>query len=399
MAANFPKVWRGPEILAIVVVLTAWTAWPHSVRGQDMVQIDQAIGLGSYYSDDAGRSREEALEAAFRDAVEQASGIFVTAETEVRNWELVRDDMLTRSQGFIRQYDVMAEGPEGNLYKIVIQALVERAAFVSDMNASLELIYQRVGKPRVVVVLTEENDPLGENSASSSTASLHVADKEIRKILLKQGFKFIDARAIMGGDLLKAAVTGGYIRRDSAVDIARAAEAEIVILGRAVTKLKGKISRFYSVQAILSLDVVRVDNGQVLASESVISDPHVDLDAKTAGLKALKSAAATMTPKMMEQVTYLWVKERNEGTRIEVLVENISFGDLLAFRRALGNTVRGVKQVSQRSYSDGVALLEVLSRGNTDKLAEALYETEFEKFRLEIQNVSANRVTLNVVVR
>jgi hypothetical protein len=354
----------------------------------------QAKGEGSYYDGDLARSKSEALEAAFRDAVEQASGVFITSESETREFDLVKDEVLTHSQGFVKKYAVVREGRDAELYRIVIDAEVEKAAFVKDMDAALELLYQRVGKPRVMAFIREVNNPLNDASGIGTDA-LGVTEKEIRQILLKQGFKFIDARTAGGQNIVAQVVGGAQLQRNQAVDLARQADAEILILGNAQVQYKGKIQSFHSVQSNLSLDVVRVDNGQVMASESVTA-PGIHVDAVTAGINGLKKAANDITPKMMEQVSYLWVKERNEGGRYEIVVKNISYGDLLAFRRALGNQVRGVKQVTQRSYTDGVALIEVQSKDRLESLAEALYNTKFDKFKVDIEDVKSNRMIVSV---
>ena len=370
---------------------------PAQGEARDVVKV-KGTGTGSFYPGDAARSRNEALEAAFRDAVEQASGVFIASETEMNNYDLVKDEVLTRSQGFVRKYTILGEGREQDLYKVVIDAEVERAAFIKDVDGSLELLYQRVGKPRVLVVVKESNNPSGSADTNQALNQLGVTEKELRQILLKQGFTFVDARTIGGGSILQAAVSGETIVRDKVLDLARTAEAEIVMLGMATTQSKGKIRSFSSVQANLSLDVVRVDNGQVMASAST-SAPGVHTDELTAGTVALKKAAEDITPNLMRQVSYLWVKDRNEGSRVEIVVRNISFGNLLAFRQALGTRVKGVKQVNQRSFSDGVALLEVQSKDPIERLAESLYNTKFEKFTVDIENVQSNRMTVSVKPR
>lgn len=358
----------------------------------------QAKGQGSYYEGDAARSRNEALEAAFRDAVEQASGVFITAEAEMNNFELVRDEVLTRSQGFVRKYEIVREARDGELYVVQINAEVERAAFVKDVDATLELLYQRVGKPRVMVVIKESNNPTGSAEANQALNQLGVTEKEIRQILLKQGFKFVDARAVGGQTMLQSAVAGEAIMRDRVIEMAKHSEAELVMIGVGTTQPKGQIRSFFSVQSNLSLDVVRVDNGQVMASASTTA-PGVHTDQLTAGAVALKKAAEDITPKLMQQVSFLWVKERNEGSNIEIVVKNISFGNLLSFRRQLANTVKGVKQVNQRSYTDGTALLEVQSRDTAERLAESLYNTKFDKLKVEIEDVKSNRMTVSVTPR
>ena len=51
-----------------------------------------------------GETKEEATNNALRSAVEQAFGVFVSANTEILNDELVKDEIATVSSGNIKSY-------------------------------------------------------------------------------------------------------------------------------------------------------------------------------------------------------------------------------------------------------------------------------------------------------
>jgi hypothetical protein len=362
--------------------------------GQEIYQV-QGEGVAGFRTGDPTRSREEALEAAQRDAVEKVSGVIIESESQMRNFSLVKDEVLSRSKGFIKTYKVVKEGRDRDLYKVLIDALVVKAAFIKDIDASLEDLYRRVGKPRILVVVRERQmAEEGEEKEGAGTKQ-RIAEKEIRKILIKQGFTFVDARAAAGANLLEVALKGQEILRDQVISAARTAQAEVIIVGNATTQDKGAFSSFFVAQADLSLDVIRVDNGQVIASE-VISAKGLDINQNSAGIKAVQKAAADITPKMMEQVTYVWLKDRSEGGRIELVVKNASFGDLLAFKQALTRNVGGVKQVRQRSFKKGVALFELQTRKSAEQIAESLFKVKFQKFSLDIEDVSAKALTVSL---
>ena len=120
------------------------------------------------------------------------------------------------------------------------------------------------------------------------------------------------------------------------------------------------------------------------------------LDAVGSGPDSIE-IGALVTHRMIEQVTYHWIKERSEGSRIDLVVKNVSFGDLLVLRRALGTEISGVKQVTQRSFKQGVALIELKARGTTEEVAESLYTTEFAKFSLEVEDISGKKLTGSLV--
>ena len=91
------------------------------------------------------------------------------------------------------------------------------------------------------------------------------------------------------------------------------------------------------------------------------------------------------------------MREHKENPwRIELVVKNASFGDLLTLKRALSLRVSGVKQLKQRSFRKGVALFEFQSRKSAAQIAESLYEQKFKKFSLEIEDVSSKTLTVSL---
>ncbi|HKI98759.1 MAG TPA: hypothetical protein VKB51_09825 [bacterium] len=359
---------------------------PASQEGEATVV--EAKGVASYYPKDVARSRDEAIEAAQRDAVEQASGVFISTETQMRNFDLVSDEVLSNSKGFIRNYEVTKEGQDGPFYNVFIRATVVKAAFIKNFEDALENLYRRVGKPRIMLVVQEFDSNGGSgDDADKEKPQLDVVEKEIRKILLKEGFTFVDARV---------SAKGGLSDQERLLTAARTSKAEIVMLGRARIGAKSMLQKFNIVEASVGLDVIRTDNGQVLASD-VATGKGLHINEDTAAVTALQKAADEITPKIMQQVSYLWIKEKNEGQRIEMVVKNASFGDLLNLRRALGNTVKGVRKVSQKSYRNGVGMLELESRDPTDRLAESLYETDFGGYKLNIDDVTPTTLTVTLV--
>lgn len=77
----------------------------------------------------------EALKAALQDAIENAVGMLVDAEQEMRNYELVKDEILTHSNAYVEDYEVIdtSEMPSG-LVKTTIEAKVRKQALVNRIS-------------------------------------------------------------------------------------------------------------------------------------------------------------------------------------------------------------------------------------------------------------------------
>ncbi len=72
-----------------------------------------------------GATKEEATNNALRSAVEQAFGVFVSANTEILNDEIVKDEIATLSSGNVKSFEIISysELPSGSK-KIALNATV-----------------------------------------------------------------------------------------------------------------------------------------------------------------------------------------------------------------------------------------------------------------------------------
>ena len=350
-------------------------------------------GMSGYYANDLSRSKEESLEAAFRDAVEKASGVIVEAESTMRNYELVKDEVLTRSKGFIREYKILQEGVDKGIYRTSIEAVVVRATFMKDMEDAVEALYRRVGKPRMMIAISEQGlDDSGKPLGDLDGVLKGVAEKQIRRTLIKRGFTFIDTRH---DSVLVKASTGDGSARERLLRTAKTDKADLLVLGQATTQRKGVVSGFNTAQADLSLDVIRVDNGQVVASE-LQSSRGLDLNRSTAAVKSVQKAADEILPRMMEQVTYVWLQDKSQGSRMELVVTNATFAQMVGLRRALTSQVPGSKAVQQRSYKNNAGLIEFQTRKTSDQVAEGLMDIRFPDFKLVVERVERNKIIVKV---
>ena len=73
-----------------------------------------------------GATKDDALKNALRTAIEQAYGAFVSANTTILNDELVKDEIVTVSNGSIKDYKEVSsfEKPDGSGYMITVNATV-----------------------------------------------------------------------------------------------------------------------------------------------------------------------------------------------------------------------------------------------------------------------------------
>ncbi len=81
-------------------------------------------GQATIIGGDVIQARDEALLAAKIKAVERAVGVEVTAETIYSQERQLSMEMIQKSRGFVRLYDVVSEGSRGSIYTVMIEAVV-----------------------------------------------------------------------------------------------------------------------------------------------------------------------------------------------------------------------------------------------------------------------------------
>jgi hypothetical protein len=84
----------------------------------------------------SGTDPEQAKQSAFSNAIEQTVGVLVDAETLVKNDELIRDQILTYSRGYVKQFTVIKEWQEDGLHHARIRADVAVTKLVDRLKTS-----------------------------------------------------------------------------------------------------------------------------------------------------------------------------------------------------------------------------------------------------------------------
>ena len=92
--------------------------------------------IQTVFAEGVGSTKEEALKDAFRAAVRQVVGEVVDGETLVKNEELVKDQVLTYSDGFIPEHKVTSEKRDNGLFRVSIRAKVQRRSVIMKLKAA-----------------------------------------------------------------------------------------------------------------------------------------------------------------------------------------------------------------------------------------------------------------------
>ena len=360
-----------------------------------------ADGVGVIIDDNTATARDQAIQDALRLVVEQAAGTMVSSETLVQNYEVLRDQIYSQSQGYIRRYEVTDESIQGNLYKVTIQATVAAGNLQNDIQA-LGLLMSRKHMPRVMIMVAEQNVGMHYYSywwgIKAGTADLSITENVLMEKLARKGFHVVDHAMASKTLEIKDPYKIESLSNDAVRDIGKVYDAEVVIYGKALSKLAGSVlgSSMKSAQADVSLRVVNTDTGRVIAS-STHHAAAVHPNEVTAGAEALKIATDAIADQLLTQIVNTWSQDVGSGSLIRLVVSDIpSYNHLVKFKEMIQKRVRGVSGVYQRDFNMGTATLDVSVPLTSQKLADDLVVIDYGEFVIDITSITQNSVNLKM---
>lgn len=118
-------------IALIFLIPSSW-----SQNEEAMYALETEEGEKKVIADGYGSTAEAALQNALQNAVEQAAGAYVSSITEIENDEIVKDEVLSLSHGFIKEHRKLSENRYDDEYKVVVAAIIVEKQMIERLEAS-----------------------------------------------------------------------------------------------------------------------------------------------------------------------------------------------------------------------------------------------------------------------
>lgn len=378
-------------VLALVLagtVLIAGAA-PESAGQGEQGRTVTVDGIGALQGEAVARARDEAIEDALRRAVEQVIGTYIDSETQVENMQVISDKILSKARGFVEGYEILDEKQVPGLYRVRVRATMATRDVESNLRA-IGLLYDRVGKPRILVVIPETH--IGRRATDPA------AETEIIRRFLREGFKVVDqaqVKKIREGESVRRILDGDV---KAAQILAKQFDAEILVVGEAFSESAGAqsdLAGLYSCRARIEARGIRADTGDILTADGAFAS-GLDLTDLIAGKKALTQAGSKWVDSALPILLDRWGGEASGANSVEIVVSGLSFADLARFKEVLSTQVRGVADMQQRNFAATTATIAVDYRGAGQSLADDLALKDFGHFSVEITSFTPNHIEMKV---
>ena len=100
------------------------------------------------------QAKKSAVRDALRTAVEMGVGVVIQSSTEVKDFEVIKDEIKSNAEGYVKEYDIIKEGTKSGKYNVSVRAKVLTEKINEAFKKRLGKAAQALGNPSITFVLT-----------------------------------------------------------------------------------------------------------------------------------------------------------------------------------------------------------------------------------------------------
>ncbi|MFZ5571508.1 MAG: hypothetical protein ACOZF0_13995 [Thermodesulfobacteriota bacterium] len=338
-------------------------------------------------------SKEDAIRQAQRAAVEQGVGVFIHSETETENYVLQKDKILSRTQGYVKQFKVLTEVQSNGNYTAKIRATVSLDKIKDDLMA-LKILLDSMERPKLMILIEEDYLDMAK-------PQMRIAETELSAQLQAKGFELVDKTQVeqaKAQDKARQALAGNL---EAASSLGLAFGAQYVILGKAVVQDIGEAiagTGMRSLQSSMQLKVVQSQSGLLLGSV-VKNGVAAHISPLTGATLSLKEAVQkTVDDYLVNAVTESFQDYLNNGAPLKLYITNIK--TFRQYKEAVAD-IESMKQVASSkkegwNKTSGLLVLDLRYKGTSEELAELLDGRKFGGQGFEVTDFGPDRVDCQV---
>ncbi len=377
----------------------------------------EGTGEAAVLNKDEGRAFEDAKNAALRNAVEQAAGVRVDADSLAVNNQIVRDVVFANTSGYVKSFDVTSKKVEKGVVSVAVKALIVTENLDKDIQAAQALV-KRAGRPTVIVILNEQTLVEGSDGKSNAVTSTKNLEIAVSNAMQADGWDVRNESIANLGKLdiqSTVSLTGGEARHLGEVGkvqyvvygsvTLRHLNPDLMLMGGRNTDGKPTI---FPVSGEYELNVFATDSGQQIKrfNGKLFKSARNELDPKALGALSvshersafviIEDRKGEIIGEVRKAVTEHLRNRQMNGVEVALSVKGLeSFGAVKDFRKAL-ETIKGVRAIDQGDFAKGVANYRVTFAGQTAELAEQVESSTFKKHKLEVVAATTNTLEVNV---
>ena len=327
---------------------------------------------GEYVADGIGVTEKAALQDAFRTAMENVIGMKIDSRTYARNHQIIRDQILAHTEGYVRSYEILRRSTSGDMVAIRCRVIIDTEPNAELMTKLEKLSAIKIGlnDPRIAVLIINGDDA-GKNADEAAAVIL-------TSVLANNGFSHIidiGQLARSQQEQFKAAAFEGDYATIALLGIQE--ELDYIILGTIKANnvdlnVRTPMVTVKSARAFLNEKVIKTGTGAVVQSGQY-QECGTDIVAENARQTAKKHVST----KAGNSIASALLNNAAMSTKnITVYVHGLKDHSELQAYEAMLHDLLGITDVYIRNFINGSAVLDLSFSGDTEELATRIGDSD-----------------------
>jgi hypothetical protein len=356
-------------------------------------------GTQSISGGDAPAARQKAVSAALQQAVVQAFAQAMSPREFAANLEFLHTRILPAAEDYIVTYRVLGEGTLKDTYLVGVESRVH-AGMLEQTLAEAGIVKTDTSAPRVLLLIAEQTsqEPLprywwgNHPEPYSSHAEIRIAERMVQKRfnVIEMGAERPDPR--VHGIRFKAIYDS-----EAAVDLAKALNADLVVLGRAgATESINRMGDVKIFDGVVRLDVFDAVTGQPVAGCEHQASANAG-DSLPGDVRAIVLAADAAAADLVSQLDEIWSRKQRKETTFDVWIEGNQFlPRFIALKKGFDD-IREIENVQPREIGSDQAVLEMVYKGRPEQFVQRIMLKKFDGFGVEVVESTDTLVRLRFI--
>lgn len=327
----------------------AMTSRDTAPKDSHIVLAEGRAAVGPPETGGALAAKQAAVAVAMRNAVEKVVGVYVAANSLTKNYQLLKDEILTRADGFVVLKEIVRTEREGNIVRVVIRAEVSTRPLAERLKAL------RLTRAFRVFVQTPDSVPAADVEAAFTEAGFPVVeDKADADVIVRVSPRFTTT-----------------------------AETPLKTAAGEMT--------MHSVRADVKLTATRAGTGEAIGAFSG-NDTAAHIALASAQTEAATAALTNLLPRLTDAVLTL---PAQVSEPVELVISGLAgASDAAALAEAINVAATGIQKITRRSYANGRAVYEADILADAAPLLSRTLETApaLKRYRLQVTKESRSRI-------
>ncbi len=364
--------------------------------------LKQKEGASFIHLDDIRSAKNRAIKDALTNVLLDVAEDMILPLAFAVDREILQERYRYSPKDFIREFRILSEKREGNVFKVTLKAVVARNLLEEDLSG-IGLSLGLASFPRILIMIGEVDEVRDTQSfwwRHDGGPATGITPKTLAVELGDTNFNVIDPlnppykNGIFDSDLLRYSLRTNKIKEWGVIygaDLLIVGETIVSYLGDFLTPSEGifkvttdvKIIDFFTEDEIFS----------VFVQNSFISDK----DEGKFG-RVLKDFSKEVAKSIIKKLIVLRKEESVSTNSIEVLLRGINnFRNYITFKEALMEMDNWVETFQEKRFSRGEVLMEIKIKGDPFLFKEELRLLDINAATFSISSFSKKKVFLEMI--